>query len=191
MTPFEAYQKYIALKNHFTSNYDYFKYSGKMANLSPSAFESRKDRMHFNKLVKKNKDVEDFLVANLFVNPDFWIGDVNTEQATKAFADMQRRQHSLSYMFSEEIQKIDNLKDWIRVGKGYPKLFMEYKRKNISPETLIIIDDCINIFDYWSKYIDDVVFCPVINNLRKYKPFIKYDKEKYKDILVKYYQGLQ
>jgi hypothetical protein len=29
MDPFEAYCKYIALKNHFTQkNYDYFKYNG-------------------------------------------------------------------------------------------------------------------------------------------------------------------
>lgn len=183
MTPFDAYQMYLAIKQHFTTSYDYFKYNGK-TKASPSAFEGRKDRHHFVKLAKKNKEAEAYIVANVFANPDFWIGDINSDEASKAFAEMQRRQQSLSYLFSEEIGKIDNLKEWLRVVEPFPKLFMEYRRKNISPETLIIMDDCINILTYWEKHIDDVLFFqPEINKLRKYKPFFKYDKHKYKNIL--------
>ena len=51
MNEFEAYQKYIALKLHFTSDYDYFKYNGK-TNVTLNSFNERKDKFHFKKLVK-------------------------------------------------------------------------------------------------------------------------------------------
>lgn len=184
MNDFEAYQKYIAVKRHFTSSYDYFKYNGK-TNVKVSSFETRRDRHHFSKLAKKHKEALLYLVANFFVNEDFWIGNINTEESNAAFVNMQKRQHSLTYMFQEDISQIDNLKEWLIVkDREYPKLYNEYKRKNIAPETLIIIDSCINIFDYWLRRVeDDIIFPGVINKLRKYRPFITYDIDKYKHIL--------
>ena len=55
MNEFEAYQKYIALKLHFTSDYDYFKYNGK-TNVTLNSFNERKDKFHFKKIVKKYGD---------------------------------------------------------------------------------------------------------------------------------------
>lgn len=183
MTPFEAYTKYLALKSHFTSDYDYIKYAGKVK-ATVESFEGRRDIFQFKKLAKKNKDVDKYLIANFFRDPNFWVGDVGSEEADKAFADMDRRWGSLSYLFSEEIKKIDNLKEWLAVGTQFPKLFMAYKRKKISPETINIMDDCINMYSYWEKRIDDdVIFQPEINKLRKYKTFITYDIHRFKNTL--------
>ena len=49
MNEFEAYKEYIALKLHFTSDYDYFKYNGK-TNVTLHSFEERKDKYHFKRL---------------------------------------------------------------------------------------------------------------------------------------------
>ena len=43
MNEFEAYKHYLALKLHFSSDYDYFKYNGK-TNATQQSFEKRKDR---------------------------------------------------------------------------------------------------------------------------------------------------
>ena len=40
MNEFEAYEKYVALKLHFTSEYDYFRYNGKTS-VTPKSFNER------------------------------------------------------------------------------------------------------------------------------------------------------
>ena len=49
---FDAYKVYLALKQHFTSNYDYFKYNGKVR-AGEESFLKRNDRFFFRKLSKK------------------------------------------------------------------------------------------------------------------------------------------
>ena len=51
MNEFEAYKHYLALKLHFSSDYDYFKYNGK-TNATQQSFEKRKDRFRFSKLAR-------------------------------------------------------------------------------------------------------------------------------------------
>ena len=47
MTGFEVYKMYLALKQHFTkSDYDYFKYEGKVR-ANENSFEQRRDRYFF------------------------------------------------------------------------------------------------------------------------------------------------
>ncbi|NDG31210.1 hypothetical protein EB118_14210, partial [bacterium] len=65
MEAIEAYRIYLALKHHFTlDNYDYFKYN-KKTKVTLDSFLKRKDRIFFAKLGnRKDKYLEDFLVAN-------------------------------------------------------------------------------------------------------------------------------
>ena len=52
MTPYECYNEYLALKNHFTKpEYDYIKYQGKLRT-KVDTFQKRKDRIFFEKLAK-------------------------------------------------------------------------------------------------------------------------------------------
>ena len=82
MDPYETYQKYLALKTHFKSDtYDYFQYHGKLKG-DRTKFETRRDKYYFYKL-SKMKHAEDFMVANLIANPNFWPGDINNEGALK------------------------------------------------------------------------------------------------------------
>ena len=66
VTPFEVYQKYLSLKQHFNrKEYDYFKFKGKVR-ASESSFEKRKDKHHFIRLSKiyKEDELTKFLVSN-------------------------------------------------------------------------------------------------------------------------------
>ena len=46
-----AYLKYLALQRHFTSNYDYHKFAGKVK-ASTDAYQKRNDMFSFEKITK-------------------------------------------------------------------------------------------------------------------------------------------
>jgi len=186
VTPFEAYTTYLALKNHFTKeSYDFFKYGGK-GKASQNSFEVRKDKYFFHKL-SKHKDVANYIVANILIKDNLWVGDlVNDDEANDIYTEWLKRQQSLTYLFKNEIEKMDdNLNKNILVEDGqHPHLLNLYKKKIISGETLVIIDDILGVFKHWNKNISEEVIWPKIRvKLNKYKPFISFDKNKMKVIL--------
>jgi hypothetical protein len=63
---FAIYMYYLALKRHFTTDYDFFKYNGKVKS-SQQAFENRKDKFFFYKLSKR-KDAKEFILANVIAD---------------------------------------------------------------------------------------------------------------------------
>src|SRR6056300_1924921 len=71
---YDIYVYYLAMKRHFTSNYDFKKYNGKVkANVM--SFENRKDKFFFYKLSKK-PEAKDLILANMLVEPGMLIGDM-------------------------------------------------------------------------------------------------------------------
>jgi len=188
LTPFEAYKTYVSLKNHFTKeSYDYFKYGGK-GKFSESSFEVRKDKYFFYKL-SKQKDLVNYIVSNFVVNENLWVGDlVNEEQSNSHYMQWLKKQQSLTYIISNEIELLDdNLNQNILVTDGqHPPLLRMFKQGKISAETLIALDDVLNIFKHWNKNIEeDIIWPKMYLKLMKYKPFIKYDTVKIKELLKK------
>lgn len=188
MTPFEAYKTYVSLKNHFTKeSYDYFKYGGK-GKFSETSFEVRKDKYFFYKL-SKQKDLVNYIVSNFVVNENLWVGDlVNEEQSNSHYMQWLKKQQSLTYIISNEIELLDdNLNQNILVTDGqHPPLLRMFKQGKISAETLIALDDVLNIFKHWNKNIEeDIIWPKMYLKLMKYKPFIKYDTVKIKELLKK------
>ena len=64
---FDVFKVYLAVKLHFTSNYNYFDYDGKV-NCKLETFTKRNDRYFFHKLSKKygKDEILDFFVSNFF-----------------------------------------------------------------------------------------------------------------------------
>jgi len=182
--PFEAYKKYLAVTRHFSTEYDYFRYQGKIR-CSEESFDKRRDKYYFEKLAKK-PDIEGYLVANIIANNPKWIGDFFGGESEQIYIEQQRKLQSLSYTFSEELKKIDFSQESIIVKEGqHPKLLVDFLQKTISIETLILLDDIINFTLAWNnKIIDTIVWPNVLKKMRKYQPFISYDKEKVRKLLV-------
>jgi hypothetical protein len=182
---FDLYMYYLALKRHFTSDYDFFKYQGKVkANVQ--SFENRKDKFFFYKLSKR-KEAKDILLANLLEAPNMWIGDIFDDRAETRYTEWLKRQQSLTYMFKKEINLLtDDMESDIVVENGqHPKLLRLYTTGNISIETLIILNDVIKFFGYWNKNISDTIIWPDINKkCKKYRPFLEYDLEKLRKIVL-------
>lgn len=184
MTPFEAYVKFLALKQHFSGNYDYFKYKGKVRS-DPSKFEVRKDKYLFQKLAK-HKDPELFIVANIIERDISWAGDLAGDQGSQAYLAVLKRHESLSYLFKTEIALLDDdfNKNFVVVDGQHPPLLKLYKQKKICLETLIILDDILGFMKHWNKQIADPVVWPTIfRKALKYRPFLGYDKGKYRTVL--------
>lgn len=188
-SPYEAYQLYIAIKNHFQTTYDYFKYNGKVKTQSTS-FEVRKDKYFFAKM-QKHPDPLGLLVSHFIDNHSSWIGDiVSFETSQDIYLKWKKRQSSISYTYQEDLKKLStDLDDSLRVVNGqHPKLLKLLLGTTIYPETIILLNSQINYFPYWEKEIQDPAIWPInYNKLLKYKPFVQFDKQKIKKITVDYF----
>lgn len=194
MTGYDAYKLYIALKNHFNSpTYDYFRYEGKTrANIK--SFERRDDK-HFFDILAKHKDVERFILANIIEDtPNVWASKIaNEQEAENNYKVWLKRQESLTYTFKNEIDLLeDDFNSNLVCSDGqYPLLLKMVLQKRFSVEGLIILNELAKFFRYWNKNITDTVIWPTKYSMfKKYKPFVKYDADKFKGIVVERFKAL-
>lgn len=188
MNPFEAYVTYLAMKNHFEKDgYDFVRYGGKVT-AKVESFYARKDKYFFEKLARK-EDLVHFMMANFLEKDKVWSRDLVQEDAEKIYRDWVKRTQSLTYLFSKDLDKIDDLKESVRIEDGqHPKLLKMYYQRQINPETILIIDSFAGIIQKWTAKITDPVVWPTTRRkLLKYKSFFKFDREKFKDILMNRY----
>jgi len=186
MDAFQAYKTYLALKSHFNNkNYDFFKYNGR-TRASIKTFEKRSDRYFFHKLSKHN-DCVNYLASN-FLEGDCWVGDlVNEQTAEKTYRNWRKRVESLSYIFKNDIDKLedDYNKNLIVIEGQYPVLLRLLLRKEVSPETFLILNDITPFFSCWNKRIEDKIIWPAtMLKMKKYRPFFTIDLDKYKKIVL-------
>jgi len=188
---FDVYRYYLALKLHFTTDqYDAIKQKGRVR-ATREAFNKRRDLYFIRKLASKlpDKDVVDFLVAN-FVSGDNWGGVFNSD-AEKRFVEWKRKIESLTYTFESDISYLQL--ECEKQGKElsyifemetnkHPIVVREYLGKNISLETLVILDDLKSFVDTYDKLMyNDIIWKDVSRLIKKYKPFLPYNKKKIKD----------
>lgn len=191
MNEFEAYQTYLALKQHFSSHtYDYKKYNGKIS-AGHNSYAKRNDRHFFKKLANK-KDPFNFLLANFLKSGyDIWIGEV-IKNGDPPYMEWLKRKQSLSYQFKEELELLgDEFLPNLRVSEyKQPTLLKLYAQGKISLETLIIIDDLTGCFQHWDAELRDPVYWPKVHMLcDKYRTFFEYDEKKMKQILKEHFVG--
>ena len=188
---FAAFAMFHALKLHFTSNsYDYIKYNGK-TNVTKTTFSTRKDKYSFYRLSRKFglTELKDYYIANFLVDDVQWVGDILGPESEENYKKWQKRIQSLTYTFENDIivllDKVENPNDLLVVRNNeFPKLMQYTTQGDITLETLIILNDLMNFFPMWEKEIyDDIVWPSFKTKCVKYKPFLHYDKEKFKQIL--------
>ena len=192
VTPFETYQHYLSLKNHFTNpKYDFFKYGAK-TRASMTSFNKRKDKYWFEKTSRKysDKEVVDFLVSN-FVSTDnpqnLWIGEI-INSGERNYADWMKRQQSLTYLFKEQSSELlseNELETLFNCTKGHPLILKKFLSGSVSLETLTIFDKVFHFSKNFDKKLDDPVWETVSLKLKKYSPFLNIDVFSYKKILRK------
>lgn len=191
MSAFDCYKEYLALKNHFSSpNYDYFRYNGKLK-VNSTSFDQRKDKLFFQKLAK-HPDVHNFLVANLSKNDKAWIKELAySEDAERVYKDWLKRNQSLTYVVKNDLSKLESPFDGnflVSKSQSHPRLLQLYLGGHVTLETMCILLDITKAKKHWdSKMEFDPIYDEVRKKIEKYTPFIKYDKDKMKKIVLDYF----
>ncbi len=190
VSPFETYQHYLSLKNHFTNpKYDFFKYGAK-TRASMTSFNKRKDKYWFEKTSRKynDKEVVDFLVSN-FVSADtpgnLWIGEI-INSGERTYQEWMRRQQSLTYLFKEQSEELfsqTKLEDALNCSKGHPTVLKRFLSGKLSLETLTIYDRIFRFSADFDKQLLDPVWETVSLKIKKYTPFLNIDVFNYKKLL--------
>jgi len=182
MNEFDACQLYMALKLHFTTKYDYFKYNGK-TKLTVAQFNKRKDKYQFVRLARKYsaEDLEEYFCANL-IRGKQWIGDFSKDN----WLEHQKVIQSLEYNFKNDLEKLltnaENFDILFECGQGsHPRLLKQYLGKKITLETMVILDKILGYKTHWDNAISETYIWPDISKrLDKYSPFVKIDVRQYR-----------
>jgi hypothetical protein len=190
MEAIDAYKIYVALKNHFTlDTYDYFKYN-KKTNVSYDSFLKRKDKIFFAKLGNRKKDyLENFLVANFIYQTNMWIGELLSDECEDRYREWKKRQESLTYHFSNQINFVGEMNKhefnelFHSIDGNHPKIIRMYFRREISLETLVILDSILKFMIKSDKSINDPIYREVSKLCKKYQPFLRFDEMKMKSAL--------
>jgi len=188
MTDYEAYRMYLALRAHFqTDDYDVVASRGRIR-ARRSQFTGGKVYT-FARLARDYTDSEicNFMVAN-FVAGNHW-GGVFDASATQNYTDWQRRNQSLRYMFQQELQALFNeaqdqgVNNVFAAEPGqHPLVVRAYLRRTIGPETLVILQELTG----WANDMElprDVVWQNLHRLMIKYRPFVRFDRIQFQDIL--------
>lgn len=184
MTPYEAYLCYLSLKQHFTvKSYDYFRYHGKVR-AKRETFEKRRDRFFFDKLSRQT-DPQTVILANLLDDVTY-INDMISAEGLGRAAKYNAWSMALSQKYSEELKfalancRFDDLLNF-KPDTQYPPLLSGFMSKQISIQTVIILDTLVHFIDNWNKKLASDYLWPELKmKFEKYRPFLVFDKEKLK-----------
>ena len=189
--PFESYKLYNALKLHFeTDGYDAIKYHFKTS-VKPTSFFKRKDKFFFAKLAKTyEKELKEFYIAN-FKNDVKYVGDMLNEGGEKYYRDHKKVMESLTYQFKTDINKLNDMDvtfDSLLEAEdnNHPLIIKLWMQEEIQLETIVILDSILGFVERENKKITDTIIWPdIYRKIMKYKPFVKFDRDKYLNLLKK------
>ena len=187
MNGYDLYCTYQAIKLHFTSeSYNFFHYDGK-TRVSIDAFQKRRDKFLFHRLARKYRDDEmvPFLVANFVHSDGNWTKSLLEDEAEETYRDWKRTTDSMSKIYVEDLQKIatkETFNDLFKVEDGqFPKLLVTFLQKDVTIETMVILNNIFDFIRIWDKKIsDDIIYPKVSRKIRKYGSFLNVNVDKYK-----------
>jgi hypothetical protein len=182
---FNFYVKYLAIKQHFTTDgYDYHKYRGKIK-ASFDTFRTRNDVFFFHKLANKD-DPENLLLANMVVKPNAFIREIVEQDGEDRYFEWKKKTDSLGRVFKEDLNKLedDYQQNFVSNNGQHPHVMGLYVQRKITLESFTILTNLSNIFPYWDKEIvDKIVARDIIRLSKKYRPFLNIDEKKFKSII--------
>ena len=168
---YEVYMMYLALQRHFTTDYDYFKYHGKVRG-SKESYQKRNDMWSFEKICKiiPENNRLDFMVANFLENPQCWVKNMDISHYNSYVACHK----NITSIFKQDLERIqqEGPAKVMQVTQSYPKIYDMYIKKDITLETLVILN---RIFPFVDKHVEQVqvpfVFPDIVKKIKNYEQF--------------------
>ena len=191
---FDVFKTYLAVKNHFTTDYDYSKYGGRVT-AKLESFTKRPDRYFFHKLSKRysERDILDYFVSNFAIDGNKWVGNIINNEGTENYTRYKKFKESPGYHFRNDCMAIvyDFNKRGISFDDGFlvhngqhPRVLRLLIQRKIHIQTAIIIDSILSFSKVWDKQIEEKVVWPKISlTLAKLKPFVLYNQTEAKMIM--------
>ena len=187
MEAWDCYLMYIGLKLHFTTDYDYKKYSGKTS-ATKASFLKRRDRNFFAKTARKYDDKTlDYFIANFSKSPKGYIGDFNEEN----YMEWSKTKQSLSYNFLNDMSllclQVDNFNSIFSCYNGqHSVLLKNFLAKRIRLETMVILEGLLSYVKQHDEDMKhDLIWPDARRLIVKYGVFLSYDRKKCKSQLLK------
>lgn len=190
LTAYKSCCLYRAIKLHFSTEYDFIKYNGKVK-YTVDQFNKNPHKYVYEKISRKYTDdtIIDFYVSNFLKNENIWVQELLGIESEEIFTQFLKRKQSLFYNFNNDLTYIfENYESGnilnCESGK-FPNLLLQLIRNEINLETIVIMDHYMNLVSRWNKKINDDILWPKIKTkILKYRPFITFDKDKFKKVLV-------
>lgn len=191
MDVWDFYRCYLAVKLHFTTDYDVFKYSGKVQ-ASREAMTARKD---FSRMVAVSAKLKDTKEAIGFLLSNFTEGDpgggLYETQANKRYLEWQKRNQSLSYTFKKELGALELKYTGDQLFECNPSelpyIVQEHIAGNVCLETMVLLNEIRPFLDEYDRELafDKLIWPTLSKRIRKYTPFMRITnakREKYGSI---------
>ena len=198
MTGFESYKLYLAIWQHFSlsRDYNYFKYKGKIGNITGKTYNNRKDKYFFETLGERNKgDLLQYYVANFAHHGSEvqWIGDLHSKESEDVYYNWQRRIQSLTYIFEEDLKEVNEF----LIARGlefdrlfdveedeHPLIFRFVQQRMIEVETYIIMDKILGFSKRIATKIKESYIFPAEQyRYDRYAEFLNLESDKYIKIM--------
>ena len=189
MDPFDVYKLYNALKLHFDNeSYDAIKYNFKTT-VNPQSFFKRRDKYFFAKIGKNQKDIQSFFVYN-FIEDMKYVGDMMDIEGQQNYTKHKRIHEALSREFEKDINNIDetDFDDLLVVNNinTPPLIIRKLMEGDVSLETVVILNSLTDFINKEGSKITETLFWPDISRkIRKYSPFVNFEKDKFTEIVKK------
>lgn len=200
---FDAYQKYLALKLHFSNkDFDAIKYNFKTKGLSLENFRNRREAYWFGKIAKKYPDEVIQAFTAQFVEGKKYGGMFEGEAFDVTYQDWKRRIQSLTYLYEEDLKYLaENIPEahlvdllvpvtgWSEKG-NVPFLVKEYYKGKVNLESVVVLDKLTGFVRKSDDKIADRIKWPRTAMLiRKYSPLLPTpaDLGELRTMLLKYF----
>ena len=197
----QVFKTYLAFKLHFSKeNYDFFEANGQ-GRSKETTYQQRRDWIWFETIARKYDDetIKEMFLATFISaeDPDkVWVGDCKRTGYDKLVV-WKKLQGSLGYVFSSDCDELVkhmeihqyNFNQLFETTKGHPPALKLLFKQKICLDTLLILDMILGFSKVWDKQLLDPLWQKTSFKIRKYKPFLSINKNKYKDILRNKFHG--
>lgn len=171
------YLKYLAVKNYFSKDYDYFKYQGTVSRNFLSGFERKKELYLCVNLHRKYgnlEQIEKLFVLNFLKTSNTWMGSI----VHKLLTDFEKFIQSSEYTFTQEVKPIfkdGKYNEKFNVSKEFPytEVYDMYEKGLVKMETLIILNMITRFLDLVYEGHNDFIFEAEYKKIEKYQKFLE------------------
>ena len=193
----QVYSTYLAFKQHFTNpKFDFFQYDGKVK-VKEETYQQSRAFWFCESLAKKltDEEIKEYMLASFVSAEDstkVWIRDIQ-RTGRDSWLVWQKQQACLSYTFEQDCLRLVNYLEQrnqspsclLQTMGGHPPCLRLYCKREISLETLIILDMVLNFMVDWDDKLIDPLWQSISMKIKKYKPFLSINTMKYRGMIKK------